>query len=313
MKIDVVFFPCINLLNLGIFLFANRHNMDSEIRRIDLKDWIETGGGAVGKTYENREDPDLLLKMSNGEASLDKWKLELRNSKALIKLGISTPEPGFIAFDGSNYGLAYKKIRNKISYARMVGQTSNDGEIDSLAESFAKVAMQIHSTNGQGSGLRYIKDVVEEEIRINPFHDDFFKSKAMKILRSLPDGDSVIHGDLHFGNLINADGKDYLIDLGNAAYGYYMFDLAMPLFATAKTDFGPEEYHIHLFHCNFRQSDRFHQKYFDCHLGKHIELDDLRTKLAPYMCMRLFSMENELGKSFECPLTKRLSEYILAF
>ena len=59
---------------------------------IDLNDYVRTGEGANGASYNHKSDPNIMMKMyfRNFQAAA----LELELAKKVYALGIPTPEPG---------------------------------------------------------------------------------------------------------------------------------------------------------------------------------------------------------------------------
>lgn len=58
------------------------------------------------------------------------------------------------------------------------------------------------------------------------------KAKLLKLLDSLPDGDSLCHDDFHFGNVLWDGRQTYLIDLMDICKGNRNFDIARTLYLT---------------------------------------------------------------------------------
>jgi aminoglycoside phosphotransferase (APT) family kinase protein len=52
------------------------------------------------------------------------------------------------------------------------------------------------------------------------------KGKLLDALEHLPDGNYLCHGDFHPGNILNSDGKDYIIDWSGASRGDGISDIA---------------------------------------------------------------------------------------
>jgi uncharacterized protein (TIGR02172 family) len=52
------------------------------------------------------------------------------------------------------------------------------------------------------------------------------KDKLLEILSTLENGTSLCHGDFHPGNILNSNGKNYIIDWSSATYGKQHFDIA---------------------------------------------------------------------------------------
>lgn len=281
-----------------------------EIRRIDLSEWEPFGAGAIGQSYINRKDPSLMLKMNTGDANLDEWVREITNAQAIYSLGLPTPRPGYIAFDGQRYGMVTEFIPGKKSYARAVADAASTGEIEKLGRSFADVALKLHSTRCNAPGLVDVKEYTKNAILSNRFHSPEIKTKALKLLDTLPDGDTGVHGDLHFGNVITAGGKDYLIDLSTFSYGYYKFDLGMMVYVAAGDKFVPEEKFKYLYHCGFDRARCFHQAAADRYCGHKVVLEDLVDELMPYAAMRLFSMENQMNRRANLPIAEKVLQFL---
>lgn len=266
--------------------------MSSEITRIDLADWEKSGEGAVGASYFHKNDPALMLKMNFSDAPVESWEREIQCAQAVYSLGLPTPKPGSIVTDGEHYGLMFQRIANKISYARAVSE--HPERIEEYAKRFASIVKQMHATKADIEGLHSLKDYLFENIEKNPFHDEAFKAKARKLVESLPDSDTAIHGDLHFGNVIMADGKDYLIDLGNFCYGHYMYDIAMSVIVYDLADSLPEMF-VKNYHCSPEQGKRFFEIFFREYFGESCNFAQLRKDVIPFRALRSIAAENEMG------------------
>ena len=189
----------------------------------------------------------------------------------------------------------YQRIRGKVSYAAAVADAADEDEIIRLAESFAGTVRTMHSTDGSNSGLKSLKELYRCHIAVNLFHDEKEKGVALSILESIPDGNTVLHGDLHFGNVIRSGGKDYFIDLGNAAYGYHKFDLAMMAAIMSMHRHDGSDRFSRIYHCSYSRGELFYQSYLDALFGQHTDIYALEEELKPFIFLRLFSIENELN------------------
>ena len=76
-----------------------------EAVHINLNDYIISGGGANGESYNHRTDPDLMLKLyfpGKIQQPLDEMNL----ARKVFELGIPTPEPGdYVVTDDGRYGI----------------------------------------------------------------------------------------------------------------------------------------------------------------------------------------------------------------
>ena len=71
--------------------------------KIDLNDYVRTGEGANGASYNHKIDPSIMMKLyfRNFEAA----KLELELAQKVYRMGIPTPEPGDLVTDGRSVSL----------------------------------------------------------------------------------------------------------------------------------------------------------------------------------------------------------------
>lgn len=262
------------------------------VQKIDLNDWILSGGGAVGVTYFHKTDPALLLKFDLRNLPVSELEQELEIARSVYDLGLPTPEPGYVVTDGERYGTVYHRIVNKISYARYLGE--HPDEVDSIAAEFASIARKIHSTRADNGRVRNVKDVFRKSILANPIRDEITLKKALKLLETLPDGNTAVHGDLHFGNIIKADGRNYLIDISNFSCGHPNFDLAMT-FAVSRMPSANPDLFRDMFHCRPEDGARFWQSFLKHYFGPDVDEDAVTQMLMPFLALRIFCMETETG------------------
>ena len=134
---------------------------------IDLNDYVRTGEGANGASYNHKTDPNIMMKMyfRNFEAAA----LELELAKKVYALGIPTPEPGDLVTDGERMGIRFKRIEGKKSYSRACGdnpEKAEEGTIRKLyAESVTKNA--VHASDSPANAAREIAIFFSEAEIIN--------------------------------------------------------------------------------------------------------------------------------------------------
>src|SRR5574344_854620 len=88
---------------------------------IDLNDYDHAGEGANGSSYNHKGDSSIMIKLNNKDADVNRVIRELEVSKMVYDLGIPTPEPGEFITDGERYGMRFRRIKGKKSYARACG------------------------------------------------------------------------------------------------------------------------------------------------------------------------------------------------
>lgn len=290
-----------------IFATAEDMTQNNMTKIINIDDWMISGGGEAGVSYFHKTDPSLILKMDNRETTKAEVEESLETARIVYSLGIPTPEPGEVVFDGRRYGQVFHRIRNKASYARLTAE--HPEMIPQLAHEYTEVVKHLHSTKGSGTGLRNIKKTYGSMIMSNTHRPKELLDKAVNLLNSLPDADTCVHGDLHFGNIIKADGRNYLIDIASFSYGHPYFDIAMMVAIHNLQSIRPE-YHKELFHCTVEQSEQFWQCFIKEYFGESVTSEMVEQMVQPFLAVRMLTMESESGKPMPDPAIGRAIEFI---
>ena len=109
---------------------------------------------------------------------------------------------------------------------------NNRQDVKRYAAQFAQLAKQLHTTEYDGDKLPSLKDEYRKAFSqiADKFTDD--EAKALyRLIDSIPERKTFIHGDLHMGNVMLQDGEPMLIDLGESGIGHPIFDIAEMLIA----------------------------------------------------------------------------------
>ena len=260
--------------------------------RIDMADYEYAGEGANGVSYNHRYDPDIMLKLYHPgkvEQPLD----EMRIARKVFEAGIPTPEPGDYVTDGIRFGVRFRRIRDKVSYARAVGDHPED--VDRLAEEFAEMCLALHATHVDTSLFECVKDRYLRQLQENPFFTVPEKDRLARFILDAPNTDTAIHGDLQFGNAIFVGGKRYFIDLGDFCYGYPLFDIGM-VYCTAfisEPDFVREAFHMEP-----ETAVRFWKAFAPAYFGTDRPLRDIEAEVRPFAGLKTILVERDTG----CPM-----------
>lgn len=216
-----------------------------EAKLVDMNDYVLSGEGANGQSFDHKTDSSVMLKLYNLNAPYEITENELNKARKVYDAGIPTPRPGEFITDGKGrYGIRFQRIVGKKSFARAL---SNDPDnVEAYARAFADMCRQLHSTEVNTSDFPNIKDVDKQLLDSNPYFSDEEKVRVRAFIDSVPDAFTAIHGDLQYGNAIMVGDERYFIDLGDFAYGHPYFDLGMVLLTTLyeDVDFLKEAFHI---------------------------------------------------------------------
>ncbi|MBQ5379727.1 MAG: hypothetical protein IIU10_05905, partial [Paludibacteraceae bacterium] len=110
---------------------------------IDLNDYVRTGEGANGASFNHKTDPSIMMKLylRNFESA----RTELEMAKKVYELGIPSPEPGELVTDGERLDIRFRRIDGKKSYSRACGDDPEHTE--EYAREFAQMCLQLHNTH----------------------------------------------------------------------------------------------------------------------------------------------------------------------
>lgn len=258
--------------------------------KINLDEYVRTGEGANGASYNHKSDPNIMMKMyfRNFEAA----KQELEVAKKVYDAGIPTPEPGDLVTDGECMGIRFRRIEGKRSYSRACGDEPERTE--EYAREFAQLCKKLHNTHVDTTKFENVKDRLYQMLAENPFFTDDEKRKLHDFIAAAPDTDTAIHGDLQFSNgiFVEHDGvrTPYFIDLGDFCYGYYMFDIGM-VYLCCKLN--GEEWTQEQYHMSNATAARFWDAFAREYFGEDADLEEIERQVLPYAGLKVLIIERD--------------------
>lgn len=259
--------------------------------KISLDDYVLSGGGANGESYDHKSDPSVMLKLYfPGKVIQPLDEMEL--ARKVYALGIPTPEPGeYVVTEDGRYGIRFRRIIGKKSYARA---TADDpGNVRGYAEEFAGMCLDLHSTHVDTTQFESIKDRYLRLLEENPFFTTSEKDRIGPFIADAPDTDTAIHGDMQFGNAIFAGDSRYFIDLGDFCYGYNLFDVAMVYLCCRLSD---EGFVKETFHMSRQLAGRFWEYFAPVYFGADRPLKDIEEEIEPYAGLKTLIIERDMRR-----------------
>lgn len=266
---------------------------DAEL--IDLNDYERSGEGANGESYNHRSNPDLMVKIYNETMDIDLIYFEHEVAKKVFEAGIPSPEPGTFITDGNGrYGIKFKRLTNKISYARAVGNHPED--VEKYARMFAQMCRELHSTHLKVEDFPSVKDQYLKMLAENTYWSDKQKDFFKNLILTTPDTDTAIHGDLQYGNLLLMDGKSYFIDLGEFATGHPYFDLGMTYVCCILNE---ESFIQEFFHMSAATASRFWDFFVNEYFEGKLSTEHANELLYPYAMLKALLIERNMKGRFD--------------
>lgn len=263
-----------------------------EAIKINLEDYIHSGEGANGESFDHRTDPSIMMKLYN-PGKIQQPLDEMLMARKVYELGIPTPEPGDYVTDGVRYGIRFRRIEGKISYSRATGEHPEN--VARYAQEFAGMCKDLHRVHVNTALFENVKDRNFRLLEENPFFTPAQKDAIGRFIADNPDTDTAIHGDLQFSNAIFVGEKRYFIDLGDFCYGYSLFDLGMVYLCCCISD---EAFIRETFHMPKSLSVKFWEEFAPAYFGPDRPLKDIEEEIRPYAGLKTLIVERDT----KCPM-----------
>ena len=263
-----------------------------EAIRINLDDYVHSGEGANGESFDHRTDPDVMMKLYNPgkvRQPLD----EMLMARKVYELGIPTPEPGDYVTDGVRYGIRFRRIPGKKSYSRATAEHPEN--VDRYAGEFARMCLDLHQVHVDTSRFECVKDRYYRLLGENPFFTPAQKDAIGRFIADAPERDTAIHGDLQFSNAIIAGDQRYFIDLGDFCYGYPLFDVGMVYLCCCVSD---GAFIQEVFHMPKTLSVKFWECFAPVYFGTDRPLREIEEEIIPYAGLKTLIVERDT----QCPM-----------
>ena len=169
-------------------------------------------------------DEERILKLYNPEVSRETVEKERAMAREAFIIGVPTSIPYEVAVCGSRYGIIFEKIRSD-SLGHLI--SSRPDMMEQYAAQYAALARTLHGIHTQRPVFPELKAELERRLpRLAPFCTEADMRLLEDLITRIPDADSLIHGDLHPGNIMVQDGELLLIDMPEMMRGSPKWDLA---------------------------------------------------------------------------------------
>jgi uncharacterized protein (TIGR02172 family) len=205
-------------------LFSVRRGM----RRISVNGCEQIGQGANGEVYRLKDE--TIVKVFFDSENLKNVETEDRIAHAVLGTGL----PAVITYDivkvgQDRYGIVYETLG-----AKTLSETIEEdpSRFDEWMAEYVELYRQVHETDGRRTRLPLTKNVYRKHLcESADWYTKGEMEQLLRLLESIPDRNTLIHGDYHPNNIMVNDGELIMIDLGDFSIGHPVFDFL----ATAAT------------------------------------------------------------------------------
>ena len=281
-------------------------NVCSLPREFDMSTVKRSGDGTTSESYFCN-DNDSMMKLYSEKVPQAAIDEEKRYAQAALFCGIPTPLSGDLIKVGDRYGVVFERIMEKKSIARAIADDPDNIEI--YTKQFAEVCKKLHSTPCDTKLFPSLSAQYREIAASSTMFDDNVKKAIFKLLDETPETGCCLHGDLHIGNVIIADGKSIFIDMADFGYGNAKFDLATFYFTCC---FTPEDRTINMFHFGNKTLRRCWELFVHYYYGVDTpeEIARIEKELHPYAATRLLFFCKNADRALAGEFSEELNEMI---
>ena len=259
--------------------------------RINLDDYVLSGGGANGESYDHKSDPSVMLKLyfpGKIQQPLDEMLL----ARKVYDMGIPTPEPGeYVVTEDGRYGIRFHRIVGKKSYSRATAD--HPEKVEQYAGEFAAMCRQLHATRVDVKQFENVKDRYGRLLSESPFFTTREKDRIGRFIVDTPDEETAIHGDLQYSNAIFVGDQRYFIDLGDFCYGNHLFDVGMVYLCC---NLSPEPFILETFHMPKALAVEFWRAFAPAYFGTDRPLAAIEEEIRPYAGLKTLIIERDMNQ-----------------
>ena len=190
------------------------------LREVSVDQLELIGKGSNGTVYR---DDEQVIKVYSDDADLSVIKREAEASKTILALGL----PAVIAYDVVKVGNCYGAVFESIVTDSLAHTLRDHPErFDELSDEYVQLYSDIHHTEAKKDQFIFVKDIYRKYIQdCSDWYEEAELLRLLDLVDGLPDGDVILHGDFHAGNIMMGDEGLLMIDMADVSYGHPVFDL----------------------------------------------------------------------------------------
>lgn len=132
-------------------------------------------------------------------------KTEYEFATKISRLGVAAPEAYALVEQDGRVGIVYERVNGQSMNSIMAKKPLS---FRKMAREMAALHYQMHTANGDDTGLPALKPWLAEVIRNEPLLTARDKERVLRQLNTLPDGNRLCHMDFHPDNVL-VDGRSF--------------------------------------------------------------------------------------------------------
>lgn len=212
---------------LDVTGFSKIIDVQRQMREVSIENAQLIGRGANGEVY--RLPNDTVVKLFAPGTPLE----VVRHERELAQRSLIQGIPTAIAYDvvtvRERYGAVYEAVESCTLSHHLA---THPDAFDEYARKYVELFRQFHTTHVTSDAFPRTKDLYHGYLDgCRNWYDADELAALRRLVDSIPERDTLIHGDYHANNIMVMDGELLMIDMGDVSCGHPAFDFL----ATAAT------------------------------------------------------------------------------
>ena len=270
--------------------FTNMMPIKKALKTVDITGAEVIGEGFFSTVY--RIDKDTIIKVFNRTSDTNQIERELRLAKQAFVLGIPTAISFDIVKVGEKLGVRFEMLDCSSLKNAVI---SHPDRAQEYLEKYADLLKKITTTECYDPNIPSMKEFYQRKVEgIKPYLDEAHYLKAKKLIDSIEDRHTLVHGDCHFKNImVQNDEELLLIDMDTLSVGHPIFEFAQicaPYVAFEEDDPGNAERFLGVTN---EFANKLYNALVDMYLGKDDPIAKDKIKLVCYIHMVWWNRVNE--------------------
>ncbi|OON84980.1 hypothetical protein BXO88_14745 [Oribacterium sp. C9] len=194
----------------------------ASLREINPDGCTVTGHGRNSDVY-SLNDGRIAKVFNKGTVPDEEIENEYRKAVASYQLGVPTPRCYELARFRGSLCIIYERIEAR-NLRELIAEDNE--RIEELIGMGAELSRNLHKIRAPRDIFPSMAEIYH--VRADSVSDLFTSDEVEKLHRlidSIPEGDTFVHGDYHRGNIMLRDGELMVIDMADAAYGHPIYDV----------------------------------------------------------------------------------------
>jgi uncharacterized protein (TIGR02172 family) len=150
---------------------------------------------------------DKVLKLFYPDFSPEYVQYEYQINCKAVETGLPVPRVYQLLELEGRQGILFERVDGPLMLELLFTQV---GRVEDLARAFAEAHVQIHQA--RVSGFPSLREALAGVVESSTWIDDAQREHVRGILRDLPEGDALVHGDYHPGNVAVSERGAIVLD-----------------------------------------------------------------------------------------------------